>query len=96
MRTPEFFEKKAICAFLDTIEGCWYYKPHMAGFGPSGVPDIIACINGRFVGIEVKRDNKVPTKIQDRRMHDITKASGLAIWGTSTKVIYELRVWLER
>lgn len=89
MKTPEGYEKAEICKYLDSI-GAWYFKPYMAGFGKAGVPDIVACLNGRLIGIEVKRENKIPTVIQEKRMQEIRDAGGLAFWGTATKVIGQL------
>lgn len=89
MRTPEFYEKVEIKKYLDSI-GAWHFSPYMAGFGKSGVPDIVVCLNGKFISIEVKREGKAPTPIQTRRMEEITKAGGIAIWGTAEKVINEL------
>jgi len=89
MRSPEGHEKQAIKKYLDSI-GAWYFSPYMAGFGKSGVPDIVCCLNGKFIGIEVKRDGKVPTVIQNRTMEEISAVGGIAIWGTAEKVIAEL------
>ena len=90
MKTPEAYEKEAICKYLDSI-GAWYFKPYMAGFGKAGVPDIIACINGMFWGIEVKRPGKVATPIQERRGTEIQKAGGCWIAGHAGIVIDELK-----
>lgn len=92
MMSPEGFEKKAISKHLDKL-GCFYFKPAMNGFGKSGVPDIVVCLDGYFIGIEVKRENKKPTPIQERRMAEIRKAGGVAFWGTAAKVIFELEEW---
>ena len=35
----------------------WYFKVHGGAFQKTGVPDIIACVKGKFVAIEVKRSN---------------------------------------
>lgn len=94
MHGPEFYEKKDIRAYLDTI-GAWYCLPATYGYGKSGTPDIIACVNGNFVGIEVKREGAKPTKLQERRIKQIQEAGGIAIWGTAEKVIKELREMLE-
>ena len=32
----------------------WYTKIWGGGFQKSGIPDLIACINGRFVSVELK------------------------------------------
>ena len=90
MRGPEFYEKQDIKRYLTSI-GCWYFCPYMAGFGKSGVPDIIACIDGTFWGIEVKREGKQPTAIQRHRMEEIEKAGGYAIAGTAEHVIKHLK-----
>jgi Holliday junction resolvase len=62
----------------------------MAGFGKAGVPDILVCIKGQFVGIEVKREGKEPTALQKQRMQEINQAGGFTYWGTSKKVIAEI------
>lgn len=93
MRTPESFEKDEIKKYLKTL-GCFSFSPYMAGMGKSGVPDIVACIEGRFWGIEVKREGKEPTAIQRRRMDEIEAAGGLAVAGTATIVIGTIKAWL--
>ena len=90
MRSPESFEKTAIKKHLEKI-GAWHFSPYMAGMGKTGVPDIICCYRTVFIAIEVKRPGKKPTPIQERRMEEVRKAGGIAIWGTAEKVIDELK-----
>ncbi len=90
MRTPEFYEKAEIKRYLASI-GAWHFSPYMAGFGKSGVPDLICCLNGKFIGIEVKREGKGPTSRQTLRMQEISDAGGLSLWGTAEKVIEDLK-----
>jgi Holliday junction resolvase len=92
MKTPEAYEKDDICKYLDTINA-WYFRPFMAGYGKSGVADIIACLDGTFWSIEVKREDKEPTKLQYRRMAEVLKAGGKVAWGTANKVIAEIQHW---
>lgn len=96
MKTPEWYEKQDIDAFLKTLgpERCWAFKPYMAGFGKSGVPDYCLCLVGAFWTIEVKRPGKEPTTVQTRRMNEVRKAGGHAVAGTAEVVILELRRWL--
>lgn len=93
---PEFYEKKDICDFLDSLgpQRCWYFKPYMAGFGKSGVPDIVGSLCGTCFGVEVKRPGKAPTPIQKRRMAEIARTNGLAVAGTAEIVIQALSDWL--
>lgn len=95
MRTPEFWEKAEIDRFLETV-GAYIVKPATYGMGKSGVPDRVCCIHGMFLAIEVKREGKEPTKLQERRIAEIQAAGGHAVWGTAAKVIPELEKWLKR
>lgn len=92
MRTPESFEKADIKKYLTGI-GAWHFSPMMNGFGKSGVPDIVACISGVMFGIEVKREGKEPTPLQNVRMSDIRCAGGMTSWGTAFKVVNEIERW---
>ncbi len=91
MKTPESYEKAEIKTYLKSI-GAWFFCPYMAGFGKSGMPDIVACIDGCFWGIEVKREGKQATPIQQLRMEEIEKAGGLAVAGTAEHVIKHLKI----
>jgi len=44
-----------------------------------GVPDIIACYKGKFIGIEVKKDfSSKPTELQKKNLFEIKQAKGYA------------------
>lgn len=93
MRTPEGHEKKEIDVYLESIGAC-VFKPTTGGFGASGCPDRLVCIDGIFWGIEVKREGKEPTKLQWNRIHAIqTVGGGMAVWGTAKKVIEAIEAW---
>jgi hypothetical protein len=53
--------------------------PVTGGYGSSGAPDFLVCLNGRFVGIECKAGKGKTTALQDKNLEDITKAGGLAL-----------------
>lgn len=57
-----------------------YFLKYWAGaqFTKSGVPDILACVNGYFVGIEVKAQNGKPSELQLYNIRQIRKAGGFA------------------
>ena len=90
MKTPESYEKDDICKYL-VSQAAWYFRPYQAGYGKSGVPDIVACIRGRFFAIEVKREGKEPTVLQKQRMFEIRDADGTALAGTAAVVIEALK-----
>ena len=60
--TPEKKVKNEIVKILKSM-GVYYFYPVASGYGASGVPDIVACINGRFVGIECKAGKGEPTAL---------------------------------
>lgn len=70
---------KVIMAYLKTVPGCFCWKEHGGMFGTAGIPDIIACIGGRFYGFEVKTDTGKPTKLQEAVMRKINAAGGTAL-----------------
>jgi hypothetical protein len=45
----------------------------------SGTPDILACLQGRFVGIEVKAGYNKPTALQVQALRRIEEAGGVAL-----------------
>lgn len=45
----------------------------------AGVPDLLACINGVFVAIEVKAQNGKASELQLYNVEQIRKAGGIAI-----------------
>tara|TARA_R110002153_G_scaffold152498_4_gene304077 strand:+ start:13887 stop:14195 length:309 start_codon:yes stop_codon:yes gene_type:complete len=74
--TPEGRVKKALDRMLKE-ESVWFYSPQAGPFGAAGIPDRVAIVNGRFVGIEAKADTKKkPTPLQLRCMLDIEQAGG--------------------
>lgn len=75
--TPEGKVKKKVTDILKSI-GAYYFSPVTGGFGRSGVPDIICCLRGHFIGIECKAgDNKV-TALQLKNIEMIQTAGGYA------------------
>lgn len=72
------FENK-IKAFLKAMPNTWYFKHWAGAYSQVGIPDIIACINGRFLGIEVKCENGRASELQKRNIKLINEAKGIGI-----------------
>lgn len=70
---------KAILRYLKTVPKCFFWKEHGGMYGTAGIPDIIACINGRFYGFEVKTEDGRPTKLQESTIRKIKNAGGIAL-----------------
>ena len=73
--TPEAKVKAKVVKQLQAL-GAYYFSPVTGGYGRSGVPDIVACINGRFVGIECKAGKGVTTALQDKNLEAIRQNGG--------------------
>ena len=80
MDTPEKKVKRKIVALLKEYN-TYYFFPATGGYGKSGVPDIVACVNGVFIGIEAKADMKKnkPTALQQANLRAIKEAGGISI-----------------
>jgi Holliday junction resolvase len=76
--TPEAKVKKKVITILKE-HGAFYFTPVTGGFGHSGIPDIVACFNGKFIGIECKAGDKKPTALQNKVLEDIRSARGFAL-----------------
>ena len=77
-QTPEKRVKTKVESILKA-EGAYYFFPATHGYGRSGVPDIIACVNGQFLAVECKAGTNKPTALQVREIENIRLAGGRAI-----------------
>jgi|TARA_R110000744_G_scaffold347208_1_gene452734 Holliday junction resolvase len=73
--TPEAKVKNKAVKQLKEM-GAYYFYPATAGFGKSGVPDIVACYKGLFFGIECKAGKNKATALQEQNLRAIHKAKG--------------------
>lgn len=92
MQTPESKVKTSVTKVLKKL-GIYYFYPVTGGYGSSGVPDIICCYNGLFVGIECKAGVNKPTPLQEAQMQKIRQAGGYTIVINEQNVSV-LEMWL--
>lgn len=76
--TPEGKVKAAIKKEL-VLRGIYFFMPRGTAFGRAGVPDIIICHAGKFIGMEVKAGRGKPTALQLREHERIRAAGGIAV-----------------
>ncbi len=69
---------KKIMRYLKTVPNCFAWKEHGGMYGTAGIPDIIACIGGRFVAFEVKPESGKATALQDATIRKILSCGGHA------------------
>ncbi len=94
--TPEAKVKKAVKAILDELH-VYHFSPFQAGMGRAGIPDIICCYTGRFIGIECKAGNNITTALQNRELAAIHAAGGFAFVIRETNIgeLKERLLWLK-
>lgn len=76
--TPEGKTKAKIKAMLKKYN-VYYAMPMGTGFGNSGVPDFLCCMNGFFLGIEAKAGKGKTTALQNKNLDSIVTAGGMAL-----------------
>lgn len=81
---------------LNYLKAKGYYAIKVITANRAGCPDILACIQGRFVGIEVKVGRNKASELQLSHMRAIDKAGGLAALVYSLKAVKELCESLEQ
>lgn len=76
MGPEKTFENK-IKKFIEG-QGGWQVKFFANSFTKNGIPDILACVNGYFLAVEVKAQNGHPSELQLHHCNEIRKAGGFA------------------
>ena len=76
MAQEKQFENK-IKKFLKD-NNIWYVKYFANAFTQAGISDILACVNGRFVAIEVKAEKGKPSELQLYHQQKIKDSGGIA------------------
>ena len=74
MAQEKQFENKIKKFFKEN--GIWFVKVWGGGFQSAGIPDLIACVRGQFVAVEVKASNGKPSELQEFHIRNIRHAGG--------------------
>ena len=61
-------------------EGGWWFKTHGSVYQMAGLPDLVGCHLGHFIGLEIKTPGKEheTSPRQEHTMNRIRKAGGIA------------------
>lgn len=79
MPTSKTLESKEQKKVIDWCKanGIWIVKYPAGIYGSTGTPDLIACVKGKFVAIEMKRKGGKIRAMQLRNQEQISKAGGI-------------------
>ena len=87
---PEKQIENKIRRFLD-YQGAYHIKHFGCAFTKAGVPDLLICLNGLFIGIEVKSEKGKLSELQEKHLQQIKDAGGISLMARSVdEVIYYL------
>jgi len=64
--------------YLATVPKCFFWKEHGGQYGTAGIPDIIVCHNGHFIGLEAKVGKNQPTPLQSITLSRMRAAGATA------------------
>lgn len=90
----KLFENR-IKTYIDELGG-WHVKFFANRMTKSGIPDILACVGGYFVGIEVKAQNGHPSELQIHHCKKIRESGGFSYivypsgWEKLKKILSDL------
>lgn len=72
---------------LGEYPGSWIVKIHGSAFQTAGIPDLVGCIEGRFIGIEVKVPGREDTLTarQEDALRRLRRAGALAFMSSSVE-----------
>lgn len=78
-----------IMDYISSIGGLPIKFNNIGIYAKAGVSDILACIKGRFVAIEVKKPGNTPSKLQEKFINDVNSIGGFAFWADNLNDVKE-------
>jgi len=66
-------------------KGAYCVKYHGNQFSQVGVPDLLVCYKGRFLGIEIKNETGKTSPLQDVNIEAIRKSGGISFVARSVE-----------
>lgn len=90
--SPEKNIQKAILNYLKTLPDGHFVKISQGKYSSRGVADILGCLNGRFVAIEVKAAAGKVTPLQEQFGRQVRDAGGVFLVARS---VDEVRRFIE-
>ena len=94
MASEKIYENK-IKTYLKSI-GAYFIKTHGDRFSKVGTPDIIACVNGHFVALEVKATTGKPSELQLYHLRNIMLAGGYSAIIVPTEGVEKIRNHIDK
>lgn len=71
--------KKIVKDVLKATDDCWWFMPPANGYGRSGIPDFVGCVDGHMFAVETKFGKGTTTANQERELATLTRC-GAKVW----------------
>ena len=88
MKESELIRK--ISEYLKSVSDLFFWKEHGGMYGTAGIPDLIVCYRGRFIGLECKVGKNDATVLQSLTIRRILRAGGYAMVVRSVEEVKQL------
>ena len=74
------------------LPGVYIANIHQSMYSHKGIPDLLVCCKGLFIGIEVKTDTGKTSKLQEIELQKIEEADGITmvIYGKDKDKLFKL------
>jgi Holliday junction resolvase len=99
MSQPEYRIVRAIQKWL-TEQGIFHFKIHGSALMRVGLPDLVCCVEGMFLGLEVKQPGEKAKPTQERVGQEIKWSEGQWFVVSSLEeaqaAVHEVRRWVIR
>lgn len=96
MPGPEKTFENKVKDFIEE-QGGWQVKYFANRMTKKGIPDVLACINGFFIALEIKAQHGIPSELQIHQCKEIRASGGFAFivypsgFDTLKNFIYNLK-----
>jgi hypothetical protein len=93
-KKPETLFKEKVLEDLKKVPRCWFFKVEAGAV--RGIPDVIICVDGLFVALELKVPPNTCEPLQEYNIYKIRKANGQAwectpaLWPEIYQIILDL------
>ena len=77
----------AIIKYIQSIGGMAFKQNQIGIYAQAGVPDLLCCVKGHFIAIEVKKPKQKPKPIQNAFLEAINLCGGIAFYATSVEEV---------
>lgn len=79
--------QKEIIDYISSLGGIAIKQNQIGIYAQAGVPDLLCCVKGRFIAIEVKKPKQKPTPIQNAFLEAISLCGGISFYATSVEEV---------